>query len=64
MGYIGRRVGGGAETKDLFVLGGDSRERLGAEVGELIDRGVCLREAVFEFVDICLEPFDLCCLRF
>jgi hypothetical protein len=63
VGNVGRRVGGSAETKDLFVLRGQPCRRLGAKVRELIDRRVRLRKTGFELVDVSPQPFDLCCLR-
>jgi hypothetical protein len=63
VGNFSIRFGGAAETQDLFVLGGQPCQGLGAEVGELVDRGVCLREQGFELVDIGPKPVDLRCLR-
>jgi hypothetical protein len=54
---------GGAKPEDFVVLGGESCERPGSEVGELIDCRVRLRQAGLELVDVCFEPFDLRCLR-
>ncbi|MGW3622557.1 hypothetical protein [Streptomyces sp. NPDC000880] len=48
-----------AEPDDLFVLGGEAGQGLGAEVRELVDRLLGLGEPFLELGVLFLEPGDL-----
>jgi hypothetical protein len=43
-----------AQLGDLVVLGGESREGLGPELGEFVDRAGCPGEALLQRCDLVL----------